>query len=247
MVWSLVLSLVLFSSPAVTDEGIEVVNNPLGEVITLDQTDESDEIVTNEVQQSEGNAEEKDSEEEVSQDTGEDETHETEGVSSKQLLQSGNDEDESITVSSVKALGDRASVTFSAYANMNPSSTYALYAEGLLKEVGQDESYCLVQDSNASYAFVVGKADSISSFSDARWWRWYNTTGYGWRLERGSGNASVNAGSFQVISNLKGYPSLVTEVQEVFRREVMFYALVATCVFCLASVWGFSIRVSQNS
>lgn len=243
MVWALIIALAL-AAPAYADDGIEVIaeqggsgQDPPVVEVSNDNTQES--------------TDEKDDASKVYEDSERDRSDAEKSSKDERLLRTVEDEKAPNEISTeepvVKALGDRASVNFTAYGNMSPSSTYALYAEGLLKEVAQDESYCLVQDSNASYAFVVGKADSLSSFSDARWWRWYSTTGYGWRLERGSGSASVNAGAYQVISNLEGYPSLVTEVQELTRREVMLYALVTACVFSLVHVWAFCIRLSRTS
>lgn len=247
MVWAVIVSLALWSTPALANEGIEVISEP--EMVEIDHNldDEGVRNATNE----NGNATEKSNEDDAEKvlEQGKNEVDEepNKELGKESGLLESNSDTSGIEESAALAVGDRASVRLVAYSNMSPSSSYALYAEGLLKEVKQDESYCLVQDSNASYVFVVGKADSLSTFSDARWWRWYSTTGYGWRLERGSGSVSVDAGQYQVISNLQGYPSLVTEVQETTRREVMFYALVAASVFSLSSVWMFSVRMSSNS
>lgn len=253
MVWALILLLVI-STPAFADDGLEVVSVPDPVMIESNSSDEviSDVSDSSEVQAI-GKDEQRNTDAEKELEEVKESTSDEQGQNPEEELHLDSTEESNKDVEgsegnvlSVKAVGDRAAVSFTAYANMSPSNQYALYAEGLLKEVRQDESYCLVQDTNASYAFVVGKADSIQSFTDARWWRWYNTTGYGWRLERGSGSASVNAGAYQVISNIEGYPSLVTEVQDVTRREVMFYALVAVAAHVLCSVWSFVLRYSHN-
>lgn len=234
MVWALILTLVL-AMPAYAEDGIEVIaDGNEQEVQAVELPEESDIPSNDEDEQRPTDAVEKEEEEqrEVQKESGD-----------KLDVQP----ESRVDGHSLLAAGDRASVRLVAYGNMSPNNAYALYAEGLLKEVGQNEQYALVQDSNQSYTLVVGKADSLQSFTDARWWRWYGTTGYGWRLERGSGTATVEAGQYQVISSLEGYPSLVTEVQEVTRREVMLYAMVASAVFSLVHVWAFCIRLSRQS
>lgn len=243
MVWALILAIAL-ASPAYAED-IEVVSEPEKIEVVPEQVGSTDPTVVESL--------EKDAKEEkATEQTTDDGAEQGEEAPTAEKVEEGSKEQtvESDTTK-VEEYGEplpqtRATVSLSAWSNMSPTNTYAVYARGLLKEVRQDESYCLLQDSSGSYTFVVGKADSLQSFTDARWWRWYNTSGVGWRLERGSGSASVSAGVYQVISNLEGYPSLDGEDSHMQRREVLFYALVAISVFSLASVWTFCIRMSRG-
>lgn len=143
----------------------------------------------------------------------------------------------------------RATLALTAYGNVSPTSTYAVYAAGLLKEVPyQNGHYVFLQDSNQSYCMVVGEGDSLSGLSNARWWRWYYAgTSLGYVLERGTGNVSVAEGRYTVLSDFEGYPALQQQGDEQFRREVMLYALVAVVMHVLYCIWTYELRGAHRS
>lgn len=137
----------------------------------------------------------------------------------------------------------KASITLTAYGNVSPTNQYAVYSQGLLKEVPLDGHYVFMQDSATSYVFVAGQGDSLAALSDASWWRWYNAgVSRGWVLERGSGSVSVRDGDYTVLSDLEGYPGLQDSGIEQIRREVAFYALVLAVAHVLYSVWTYELR-----
>lgn len=241
LLWALVLA--VSPAAAYADDGIEVVmeqggsveDSPLVEVPSQDETTiKNDGKANDEGEKFDVFGDEK------SEKTNTDKNDE-EGLA-KDVQRESRDDGYSLL-----AAGDRASVTLTAWQSVSPTSQYAQYATGLLKEVRSDEHYCFVQDSQQSYTLVVGKADSMGTFSDARWWRWYNAgVNLGWRVESGSGSATVRPQEYVVLSDLDGYSSLPDGVHEVARREVMTYALVAACLFSLAACWGFVVRFPRD-
>lgn len=140
----------------------------------------------------------------------------------------------------------KAAVTFTAYANANPSNQYAQYSIGLLPRLGYGEHYIYLQDTSSSYVFVYGdlsKTDTNSFSGNAKYVRWYyvnNMNGY--VQESGRSNVIVNTASHVIMSDLDDRPMLAVG-SELIRREVGFYALTACCIFCLASVLGFCVRL----
>lgn len=140
----------------------------------------------------------------------------------------------------------KATVTFTAYSNANPTNQYAQYSVGLLPRLSYGEHYIYMQDTSSSYVFVYGdlrKTDTNSFSGNAKYVRWYyvnNVNGY--VQESGSGNVIVNTASHAIMSDLDDRPMLAVG-SELIRREVGFYALTACCIFCLASVLGFCVRL----
>lgn len=144
-------------------------------------------------------------------------------------------------------LAASASHAFVAYANMSPTSAYANYAVGLLPKLKWDEHYVLVQDTSSSYTFVWGELvnENNTIAGEGSYVRWYYTgNAQGYREERGSGSVSVTPNGYTVLSDLGEYP-MVGGSEELQRREVGFYALVAVVIFVLHSVWRFVLRNSQ--
>lgn len=139
-----------------------------------------------------------------------------------------------------------SNVNVVAYSNVTPTGTYASYAAGMLPRLSWEDEYVYVQDASNSYIFIWGdleKADSQtirgSSCEYVRWY--YSGQQLGYLQESGTADVSVTTQGHVVLSSLDGWPMI--ESQEVLRREVAFYALVAACVFSLASVWGFCVRL----
>lgn len=144
--------------------------------------------------------------------------------------------------------GTKGTKAFSAWANVNPTGTYAQYAMGYLPRVDYKDHYAFLQDSQNSYVFVWGdlniSGSTISGKSD--WVRWYYTNSNGYLVESGQGDTvTINTNSHVVMSDLDGMPMLGVE-NELLRKELGFYALVAVAVFSLASVLGFCIRLSSR-
>lgn len=140
----------------------------------------------------------------------------------------------------------KATVTFTAYGNANPTNQYAQYSIGLLPRLSYGEHYIYLQDTSSSYVFVYGdlrRTDTNSFSGNAKYVRWYyvnNVNGY--VQENGSGNVIVNTANHVIMSDLDDRPMLAVG-SELLRREVGFYALTACCIFCLASVLGFCVRL----
>lgn len=140
----------------------------------------------------------------------------------------------------------KATVTFTAYGNANPTNQYAQYSIGLLPRLGYGEHYIYLQDTSSSYVFVYGdlrRTDTNSYSGNAKYVRWYyvnNVNGY--VQENGSGNVIVSTAGHVVMSDLEDRPMLAVG-SELIRREVGFYALTACSIFCLASVLGFCVRL----
>lgn len=141
--------------------------------------------------------------------------------------------------------GTRAPVTFTAYANVSPTGTYATYAAGYLPRVGFDQHYVYVQDTSSSYTFVWGdlsKSGNSISGSDCNWVRWYYVSqGTGYLMQSGTGQVTVDTNSHVVLSDLDGWPMLDGNADSL-RKEVGFYAVVALAVYCLHHVWSFVLR-----
>lgn len=142
--------------------------------------------------------------------------------------------------------GRSTTLSLMAYANMSPTSAYANYAVGLLPKVGWSDHYVMVQDSVNSYTFIYGDieydTDTLVGYG-CDWVRWYyqsQTRGY--VMENGIGDVTVTPNGYVVISDLGPYPMLSNN-NEMLRKEVGFYAIVAAAVFSLASVWGFTTRL----
>lgn len=135
--------------------------------------------------------------------------------------------------------------TFAAYANASPTNQYAYYAAGYLPRMGFGEHYAYLQDTSSSYVLVWGNLTESDGgiTGSGQWVRWYyasNSVGY--VTETGSGSVTVSPSGHVVLSDLDGYPMLVVG-DELLRREVGFYAVVACAVFCLSSVLGFCVRL----
>lgn len=144
--------------------------------------------------------------------------------------------------------GTKAAASFTAYANASPSNQYALYAEGFMPRMGYKDHYIFLQDTSSSYVLVWGSLEKNgSSYSgNANWVRWYyqnNVNGY--VQESGNGSVNVNPSGHVVLTDFEGYPMLGVE-NELFRKELGYYALVAVCVYSLFHVLGFTLRVSQH-
>lgn len=146
-----------------------------------------------------------------------------------------------------KSVGmSKAATAFVAYGNVSPTNQYAQYAIGLLPTLGWEEHYVFLQDSNQAYTFVWGDLSASGnhtiSGSSCSWLRWYwagQSTGY--VLERGAGSVTVSPSQYTLLADIDGWPTL-GDGSEVLRREVMLYAVVAVCVFSLASVLRFCVR-----
>lgn len=135
--------------------------------------------------------------------------------------------------------------TFTAYQNVSPTGAYASYAKGLLPKVGFNEHYCFLQDSNSSYVFVWGDLQNGNSITgtDVSWVRWYyanNSVGY--VEEFGGGDVTIQPNSHVILTDLGNHPMLDAN-DELFRKEVGYYAVVAVAIFSLVSVWSFVVRL----
>lgn len=140
----------------------------------------------------------------------------------------------------------KAAMTFTAYANVSPNNQYAQYSTGMLPRLGYGDHYIFLQDTSSSYVFVYGKLSrtDVNSFSgSAKYVRWYYANQVnGYMQESGSGNVIVNTAGHVIMSDLDDRPMLGVS-NELLRREVGFYALVAVCIFSVASVLGFCVRL----
>lgn len=138
----------------------------------------------------------------------------------------------------------RAATSFTAYTNVSPTGTYAQYAIGYLPRVGYGEHYCFLQDTSSSYTFAWGDlAKSGSNISgNAKWVRWYYTSNYNYVMQSGEGSVTISPDNHTVMSDLDGWPML-GDGTDAMRKEVGFYAVVALCIFSLASVLNFTLRV----
>ena len=144
--------------------------------------------------------------------------------------------------------GSKAAASFSAYANVSPTNQYALYAEGFMPRMGYKDHYVFLQDTSSSYVLVWGSLDKSGSniTGNANWVRWYyQNNASGFVQESGSGNVTINPSGHVVLTDLDGYPMLGVE-NELLRKELGYYGLVAVCVYSLFHVLGFTLRVSQR-
>lgn len=140
-----------------------------------------------------------------------------------------------------------ASLVLAAYGNTSPTSQYANYARGIVPKLGWDDHYVFLQDGTSSYVMVWGDLELADSNtivgSGCKYTRWYfvnQATGY--QCESGTSDVSVTLRGYQVISDLGDLPMFSETSDELKRREVMFYAVVAVCVFSLHSVWRYLLR-----
>lgn len=154
---------------------------------------------------------------------------------------------EVVEIEEQSSLGNaRATVTFTAYSNANPTNQYAQYSIGLLPRLQYGEHYIYMQDTSSSYVFIYGdlkKVDTNSYSGTGKYVRWYyvnNVNGY--VQENGSGSVIINTAGHVIMSDMDDRPMLAVG-SELLRREVGFYALTACCIFCLASVLGFCVRL----
>ena len=234
MVWALILTFLLASTPAYAADDIEVVSVPDVEVPeTVDETKK--EVI------------EDAKEEKTIEPVATEEPKQEPDTKAKEAVEEEREElsmeDDPTKVEYAEPIGGtKAPISITAWTNSNPTSQYAHYAEGLLSEVPYGGHYVFVQDTQQSYVFAVGEGDSISSLTNGKWWRWYNVQGRGYILERGSGNISVSAGDYTVLSDFSEWPSLVEETGEVTRREIMLYACAAAVGALLARIWSFCLR-----
>ena len=144
--------------------------------------------------------------------------------------------------------GNRANVTFTAYANASPSNQYALYSEGFMPRMGFKDHYAFLQDTSSSYVLIWGEISKSGSniVGNAQYVRWYFANqNMGYLQESGNGNITVNPNGHVIMSDIDGYPMLGVDA-EILRKEVGYYALVAICVYCLASVLRFCVRLSSH-
>lgn len=135
--------------------------------------------------------------------------------------------------------------TFTAYQNVSPTGAYASYAKGMLPKVGFNQHYCFLQDSNSSYVFVWGDLRNGNSITGTNviWVRWYyanNNVGY--VEEFGGGDVTISPNNHVILTDLGNHPMLDAN-DELFRKEVGYYAVVTVALFSLVSVWGFVVRL----
>lgn len=140
-----------------------------------------------------------------------------------------------------------ASLVLTAYGNTSPTSQYANYARGIVPKLGWDDHYVFLQDGTSSYVMVWGDLELADSNtitgSGCKYTRWYfvnQSTGY--QCESGTSDVSVTLRGYQVISDLGDLPMFSETSDELTRRELMLYAVVAVCVFSLHSVWRYLLR-----
>lgn len=153
--------------------------------------------------------------------------------------------DETVKIDEQEPVGlSKAGVSFDAYGNVSPTGTYASYAIGYLSRVGFGEHYVYLQDTSSSYVMCWGDLTSSGTNvnGSGNWVRWYYTNNYSYVMQYGSGQISIEAGNKVILSDLEPWPML-GDGTDVLRREVGFYAVVALCVFSLASVLGFTLRL----
>lgn len=136
--------------------------------------------------------------------------------------------------------------TFTAYANVSPSGSYASYARQLIPKMGWSDDYVFLQDTSSSYVLVWGDLDYKSAgtitCSDAKFARWYYSgTSAGYLMQSGSGKVTVNLGNYVVLSTCGEYP-LLDDGTTLFRQEVAFYAVCAALLFSLRSITDFLLR-----
>lgn len=146
---------------------------------------------------------------------------------------------------------DRAAQqTFVCYGNVSPTGTYASYAAGFIPRLGWSDHYVFLQDTNGSYVMVMGRLTSPDANTivgdGCSWIRWYYSGSNGYVVERGSGDVSVTLNNHMVCSDLPNWPLLGDASVELQRRELMFYAIVATVWACLAVVWRFGLRMRTS-
>lgn len=143
-----------------------------------------------------------------------------------------------------------ATQAFVCYGNVAPTGTYASYAAGFIPRLGWSDNYVYLQDTNGSYVMVMGKLTSPDANTivgnNCEWIRWYYSGSNGYVVERGSGNVSVTLNNHMVCSDLPSWPLLGDASVELQRRELMFYAIVATVWACLAVVWRFGLRMRTS-
>lgn len=142
-------------------------------------------------------------------------------------------------------------VTFTAYANVLPTSTYATYARQIVPKMGWKDDYVFMQDSSSSYVLFYGDIDfaSAGTFSGTGcdYIRWYfsgNSAGY--VVQRGNADVVANVGNYMVCSSLDKYP-LLDDGVTLFRQEVCFYALVAVIVYSLHCALSFTLRMRATA
>ena len=142
------------------------------------------------------------------------------------------------------ALKAARSISLSAYTNVSPTGQWANYAKGYTTRLGWKDHYVFLQDSNSSYVMAWGdlRDTGTAITGNADWVRWYYAgNGSGYVRETGSGNIEVTYGQYTVMSDLAGWPMLAG-ADELLRREVMLYAIVAAGLFSLGSVGSFLLR-----
>lgn len=138
------------------------------------------------------------------------------------------------------------SVQFVAYANASPSGTYYNYSQGLMPRLGLNDHYVYLQDTQSSYVFAYGSFDydeETKTFTgqEITWVRWFNQgAGLGYRVETGQSEVSVTCRDYMVLSDLGDWPLIISD--EMPRREVMIYAVVAIAIYSLHSVWSYTLR-----
>lgn len=139
-----------------------------------------------------------------------------------------------------------AALQWVAYANVSPTGTYANYAIGYLPRMGYGEHYVFLQDTSSSYVMAWGalkQLDGTTIGGSAKWVRWYfQSNAVGYRMESGENDVTVSTAGHVVMSDLDGWPMLAVN-DELLRREVAFYAVTACCLFVLAGVLGFTVRL----
>ena len=247
---ALALALVLAPSPALA-EGTDTADSPHTEAIDysgkLDLlSTEVSELLTEEVK---SNQEIRDSLEKLLPDEQEvpsDEPTDTDYLKSideklSDVIASGEEPEIQVQQTMLAA----SSLSFSSWSNVSPTGAYATYAAGMLPRVGFGQHYVFMQDSSSSYVFIWGDLAYDGQFftGDADYVRWYYAgQGTGYVMESGSGSVTAAAGSYVVMSDLGGYPLLDAQ-GDLLRKEVTYYAMVALCVFSLAHVWLFCIRM----
>lgn len=146
----------------------------------------------------------------------------------------------------------RAGITFVCYANAPASGTYYNYASGYLQQMEYGDDYVFLQDSTSSYVLVFGQLSQIDSNTisgdNVKFCRWYySNNNVGYLMETGQNNITISTNNHVVLSSIPKWPAMMSANDEVFRKEVGFYALVLVSCSVLRDVWSFLVRMRSAS
>lgn len=139
-----------------------------------------------------------------------------------------------------------STITSVAYGNVSPTSQYATYASNVLPKLGWSEHYVFWQDGQQSYVMAwgdLGYENRTFTGSGCNYLHWYwQSQQAGYVVESGTANISLSSAGYTVLSDLDVWPALPNQTNEVMRREIMLYSVVAVAAASLAFVWSYTLR-----